>query len=333
MTGEHSYYQMADFKSIIEEEINQKPIEISEFEDGIQHNTFRVRYEEHNDVVFQFAVSSGRELKLLRKNFFWYNRLQDSGLPIPIVRSDGVRCLDNTWYIVTDYLDGENAERDVTPERTRNAGRHLAMLHNSYGLCEDSKLLEVHNSRASLVENNYKNWIRDTFSQSVERFRNNNLEIADKLSDIKYSIGDSIPDDFDNVLCHNDYSPDNLLFIDDQVTGIIDFDLAYIGDRHRDIVDSANSFWMHSPNSDWNPRDKFYQGYNDVKELKENFWEREKLYRFETQVVTVSYLSDLDILTPRQEEFYSRSIMNDLRRFNKDETESPPQGEYETSDK
>jgi Ser/Thr protein kinase RdoA (MazF antagonist) len=167
-----------------------------------------------------------------------------------------------------------------------------------------------------IIENDYEHWISDMFRQSVERFRDNNLEIADELDNIKYSIGESVPTDFDNVLCHNDYSPDNILFENDQVTGIIDFDVAYIGDRNRDIVDGANSFWMHSPNTDWNPRDKFYDGYKHVRKLGNNFWESERFYRFETQVVTVSYLTHLNILTPRQEEFYSNEIMKALRRLN-----------------
>jgi aminoglycoside phosphotransferase (APT) family kinase protein len=305
---------MTDFRNIIAEEVGGEPEEVSKFSEGSQHETFRVKYDGEK-VVFQFAVSRGRKRRLLYRNAFWYEILDGLELPVPSVLSDGVRRRGDVWYFVTDFLDGENAEHNVTERRVRNAGRNLAMLHESYEV-DGMKFCEVDGSEVSLVEEDYSGWIREMYRESIERFRDNGMnDLADDLEAVEGTFDRSVPTNFESVVCHNDYSPDNVLFRGDEVTGIIDFDIAYVGDRYRDVVTGANGFWMHEPTADWSPRDVFYGGYEEVCEFGDGFWSAERFYRFETQVVTVSYLVDMGILTEEQAEFYAMRIRDALERF------------------
>lgn len=208
---------MTDFRDIIAGEVGGEPEEVSKFSEGLQHETFRVEYD-GEEAVFQFAVSRGRKRRLLYKNAFWYEMLDGLGLPVPSVLSDGVRRSGDVWYFVTDFLDGENAERDVTEGRVRNAGRNLAMLHESCEV-EGVKFCEVDGSEVSLVDVDYGDWLREMFRESIERFRDDGMnDLADDLEAVEGTFDRSVPTDFESVVCHNDYSPDNVLFRGDEDT-------------------------------------------------------------------------------------------------------------------
>ena len=106
--------------------------------------------------------------------------------------------------------------------------------------------------------------------------------------------------------------PDNTIYLDGEVNGIIDMDYAFSGLDTRNIVKSANSFWMHDPTKDW-PREKFYEGYSEERPLPENFEEIEELFRVETLVQLVASLIDMEVLTEDQVEFYEEKIGGGFR--------------------
>jgi aminoglycoside phosphotransferase (APT) family kinase protein len=116
------------------------------------------------------------------------------------------------------------------------------------------------------------------------------------------------------VLCHDDFSPDNLLFEGEAVTGVLDFDLARAGHPHRDLVKAANAFWMHDPAADWDVRGAVYRGYRAAAGLGDSFAEREPLYRVETLVEILAGMLDLDALPAAERAVYGRRLREAVER-------------------
>lgn len=304
-------------ESIIKKEIDLQPQRVTEIDEGIQHTTFEVVSEEAK-YILQFTDNEGRELNLLHKNAYWYNRLEDSRLPTPEVLSDGVERFEDKWYILVESLPGEDAGEDITKKRTTQAGQNLAKLHN-YESFENFGFPEVsENGDVSVTSSNYQEWLIDMFEDSIDRFSEHDLDsLSGKLQSISEEFKSEIPSNLDLVICHNDYSPDNILYDEnDRLTGIVDFDISYVGHRHRDTAKAANSFWMHDPLVSWDVRETFYRGYNEVSELDESFYQNEGFYRLESLVVTISYLIDLGLLSEEEKvSFYENAIEDVIESF------------------
>ncbi len=134
------------------------------------------------------------------------------------------------------------------------------------------------------------------------------------MSDLFDQFVETLPEEFRPVFCHNDYSPDNVLFEGETVTGIVDFDRATANDGQRALVKAGNCFWMHDPDADWNVRESFYDGYRELRELDGSFERNEPFYRVETLTNIVAGLLDMDELTEHEMEFYSEQISEAVER-------------------
>lgn len=225
---------------------------------------------------------------------------------------------DDKWYILVEALPGEDAGQSITKQKTIQAAKNLAKLHN-YGTFDDFGFPEVDDKGSvNIADSSYEEWITDNFEESIERFsQRGQKSLSNKLQSISAEFEDHIPKEYGLVICHNDYSPDNVLYNKrDELTGVIDFDISYIGHSHRDVAKAANSFWMHDPLVDWNVRKTFYQGYDEVGELGPPFYKNEEFYRLESLVVTISYLIELGLLSEdKKVRFYEESIYDALKRL------------------
>lgn len=304
-------------EDIIKSELNFVPKNLSEIQEGIRHETYRVELNSENYII-QISENPHEDLKLLRQKLYWYNVLHDSNLPTPKPFTDEVKKSDDIWYILVEELLGQDADQNINKNRVLEAGRYLAKLHQ-YREFEDFGLTKItDNGNVNISNPNHANWISTMFQDSIKRFEKHNLmSLSKDLNQISKQVNERVPRTFDSVICHNDYSPDNVLYNkDDELTGIIDFDIAYRGDRNRDIAKSANSFWMHDPMVNWDVRDTFYRGYTDIHELDSSFDQIERFYRLETLVVTISHLIELDILREDSKiKFYEDSIYDALKRL------------------
>ena len=78
----------------------------------------------------------------------------------------------------------------------------------------------------------------------------------------------------------------------------------------RNIVHSANAFWMHDPGADWNIRKIFYKGYKEEKEFDEDFYELEPIYRVQTLIELIAGMIKMDELNEEEIEFYEEKIVD-----------------------
>lgn len=304
-----------DSYAMVERELGERPARVEPIEEGLKHDSYRVncggeRY------VLQVA-RGGEGVEALRRGLFWYVAFRNSGVPVPGVVTDSVQTLDGTAYILVEHLPGETAERDVCPERVRDAGRYLARIHDFETFDRAGRLR--FDGGTSVVEafeaGSLKRWVQQRVERRAEILRDRGLEtVGQEVERVFNRVGSDLPEEFEAVLCHNDYSADNVLFRDGAVTGVLDFDYAYAGHRHRDLAKAANGFWMHDPAAGWDVRAVFYEGYREETELDDSFERLEPLYRAETHAGTVASLLEMGELSESERGFYAGTIRDALER-------------------
>ncbi len=298
-----------EIASIVEREVGESPFSVVRVDEGLLHETYDVSCETGR-YVLQFD-SDGERDDSLRRGYNCYITLCDSDIPVPEVVTETVTSDDGRGYTIVEKLQGTTGEKDISPERTRNAGRVLARTHEFERFDEagwlrfEGRELTVESFEAEGL----REWVLENVAESSTCLQNGGLETAGTdVEDVFDRFGGTLPEAFRPVFCHNDYSPDNVLFEDDAVTGVIDFDRAAANNAQRALTKAANCFWMHDPNADWNVRETFYDGYRERRNVDSTFERNEPLYRVETLANIVAALLDMDELSEYETGFYAEQI-------------------------
>lgn len=302
-----------------ERELDTPPERIERVEEGLLHETYEIRAD-GEWYVLQFAGDEDDDEDSLRRGLAWYRRLADSEIPVPQVVTETIQEFEGHQYTLVERLPGTTGERDITPARTRNAGRYLARIHRHQSF-ETVGWLQVEDGQVSVRPFDAESlrqrrqhsiaWAADTLREAGPDLQ----QVAARLDALLAEHGDRFPADVDPVLCHDDFSPDNVLFEGDEVVGIIDFDRTRADHAQRDLTAAANAFWMHDPTADWNVRESFYEGYRAVADLDSSFERNEPLYRVETLAWTVASMETLGELSAYEREFYSERLLRAIERF------------------
>lgn len=302
--------------SIVEKELGEPPVCVKQIEEGLIHQTFELRC--NDDVyILQLSESGEKRRDALKRGLHWYLLLADSEIPVPSVVTETVRDVDDRCYMLVERLPGKSAERDISREKVRNAGRYLAKIHDyrSFETAGRIRFDDQGLTVSEFPEGDLARRIRRSIEECARTLQEGGLTAAgNAVCGLRDSVGTVVPDEFQPVLCHDDYTADNVLFQDGDVTGILDFDNAYAGHSHRDLAKAANGFWMHDPGSDWNVRGEFYEGYRDEIALDDSFERDEPFYRAETHAGTIADLLRGDVLSDYEKEFYSETILQAVER-------------------
>jgi aminoglycoside phosphotransferase (APT) family kinase protein len=303
--------------TIVARELDQPPVRVERVEEGLLHETYRVRCG-GTDYVLQFASGADEErADSLRRGVACYAALQDTEVPVPSLVTTPTAEFEGRRYALVEALPGASGERDVSPARARAAGRTLARIHDAVAFdttgwlrVEGTELVAEPCSEPGRVQKR----LRDVRGDAVT-LRDAGLTAAgDAVSalfareDVRFPAVDR------PVLCHGDYSPDNVLFRGDEVTGVLDFDRAHAGHRQRDLAAAGNAFWMHDPCSDWDPREAVYDGYRAETDPGASFERAEPLYRAETLTRTIAGMVELGELSAYETAFYDDHIQKAVDR-------------------
>ena len=285
--------------------------EIQEISEGLKHETYRATVD-GKEYIIQFSGDEYDDHASLKHCLNMYELLSDT-VKVPQAVTREVQEINGQKYTVVEKLEGESGEKNISPEKTRKAGKELAKIHNHTTL-EKEGWIEFTSEGLEIVEfeeGNLKNHYLTELEGKLEILREEGLEeLADKVQNFIEKRKEDWPENFTPVICHDDFTPDNTIYLDGEVNGIIDMDYAFSGLDTRNIVKAANSFWMHDPVKDW-PREKFYKGYSEERPLPENFSELEELFRVETLVQLVASLIDMEVLSEDQIEFYEERILEE----------------------
>lgn len=317
---------MDDVAAVVERELGERPGTVRRIEEGLIHDSFAVRCDGDAYVV-QRSRDHGDLGNPLGHGLACYLALADADVPVPGVVTDEPVEFDGRRYAVVERLPGETGERNVSPERVRNAGRCLARIHRQRTFDEagwfsldggdpgdrsfDGDAVTVH----GFDEGSLAGRSRRKLAENGDRLREFGLETAGRrLPDPFDRERPDLPGTFEPVLCHGDFTPDNVLFEGDAVSGVVDFDFARAGHAHRDLALAANGFWMHDPCADWDVRRTLYDGYREVRSLDGSFERTEPLYRVETLADVVASLLEMGELSAGEREFYAERLVAAIDR-------------------
>ncbi len=305
--------ETTEIKELAEKHLPNKVEEVKEISKGLMHETYSLETSE-KDYILQFEGESENAEGNLENNLDAYKFLQNSDVPVPGLITGKINEFEGRPYMIVDKLPGKTIEKNITAERVRESGKMLAKLHKQAGFehegwvdLEEQKLYEF--DQGSLKQRTF-----DELEDKLDVFRQEGWEdLVHRIENFFEANRDEFVEDFEPVLCHADFSPDNLLWQDGEVTGVIDFDYVHSSYALRDLTHSANCFWTYDPGADWNIREKFYEGYREVREIEE-FEEKERLYRIETLVWLVASMIELEVLDEDEKEFYRKQIIEEISR-------------------
>lgn len=311
----------ADIEAIARLELGTSPERVRWIEEGLLHETYELACD-GREYVLQFVADTDDRRDSLRRGAYWYAALSGTSVPVPALASDGVGTYDGRAYVLAERCPGETAKRAVSPARTRRAGGCLARIHEARTF-ERAGWLRVADGTVSVdpfEASSHAAHVADVASESAATLREHGLaEAGTALAALVDRLATDLPAAVTPVLCHGDFSPNNVLFDGDALTGVVDFDRAHAGAAARDLARAGNAFWTHDPGADWSVRETLYEGYRSVRSPGERFAALEPLYRIETQAGAVAGMLELDALSASEREFYAEDLRETARDIAADE--------------
>ncbi|WP_248908181.1 phosphotransferase enzyme family protein [Halocatena marina] len=295
---------------IAQQELGGPSVEIGRPPEGL-HETYTLTYDDTGYIV-QFLGDRDEHDDSLARGLSCYRLLADSGVPVPTPVTETVHELDGRRYTVVERLTGTTGKLDISPQRVHNAGQRLAQIHNSLDFDQPGTL--SFDGLDSVVEP----FCEGDWCDRIERQMRAKITILldagltparDAIAQRLDGILSVIPATFTPVLCHGDFSPDNVLFRGENVVGVLDFDRSYVGHALWDLTVSATAFWMHDPGGKWTVRDDFYDGYCSRRSITDRFERIEPLYRVATLARGVAGLINSRGLSEYEREFYTDAII------------------------
>lgn len=305
----------------VEKVFGKTPENVERIEEGLMHETYSLKVE-GQEFILQFSGKDDQHHSALNHCLKMYELLEGT-VPVPKPVTKEVLEIEGEQFIIVEKIPGISGEQNISPEKTRKAGKALAKTHNFTEFEKEGwikfrggkgpqKLLENIEIEA-FKEQNLKEKKLKELEEKLETLDKIGLEqVAERTEKFIEEHREIFPTKFGSVLVHNDFTPDNVIYRDETISGIIDFDYAYSGLDARNIVKSANGFWMHDPGADRDIRKNFYDGYREVRSLPENFEELEKFFRIETLVHLIGSMIQLDELSDEELDFYRKEILKEL---------------------
>lgn len=173
------------------------------------------------------AKQIGPEIKLL-------NYLQKNKFPCPTpipLRSNGyILRYDDKEIVIYSFIDGKHF-KELTEIQLKNAAKHLAKLHNLTSKFRPKYFKIIEPNNISSVHNNIK--------LAKKLAKENNLDITSNVHFIQDRLSKiHIPSNLRKGICHGDPDWNNLLFSNNNLVGLIDFDWA----RDDILINDLNSY-------------------------------------------------------------------------------------------
>jgi fructosamine-3-kinase len=296
-----------EIRELFQETTNMRTKEVNFVSDGLIHQTYDVETKQDSYIL---QLAEPKKEKALRRKVISFSKLEKSQVPVPEVitpiKTGEVKGEEKKFYIA-EKISGSNPEKGLESDLAKKIGGLLAKVHETQKFEKPCWLDPEGNmfQHSDFEEGSRNNWILKKVREDAEVLRNNGFgEKADEIENFFQEHGEKLPKDFQAVMCHGDYSPDNILIQGKEITGILDFDYTYSGHRQRDLVKSANAFWLENIEI----RKKLYEGYKKETEIGENFGQNEAIYRLETLQRIIASLFELeeDLTEEKLEEFHKK---------------------------
>lgn len=197
--------------------------------------------------------------------------VQREGVPCPAVRqyeSRAIRLLDDgTAYMVMGFVNGKTAGPGELSHRQMNSlGSACGLMHRAFSRLPVRTVLGYPlDSTAFLAAlwTNYHERMRELTPDMPGAYREALSLQEPILKQLSVTFLDKLP----RGIAHEDFTSDNLLFLQDSLSAIIDFDRNQYGFLWHDIARALLSFALHEGKLDCRKVLAFLEGYSQYRNL------------------------------------------------------------------
>ena len=237
-------------------------IELVGIKSGIENTNYLVKTSRQKYILTIFEKRTRQED--LPFFFDLMNHLNANGIKCPqvIKTKDGeyFKLLKNKPASFTSFIDGEVLKR-IEPNHCAELGRSMALFHNA------SSSLKIDRNN----EMGFKNF--DVLIKKLEKNENKSNDIPiklinDELEFLKKNISFELP----RGIIHADLFPDNVFFIDNSLSGIIDFYFSCNDYFAYEIAICINAWCFEENSNEFNisKAKKLLSSYNEVRALTDD---------------------------------------------------------------
>ena len=205
----------------------------------------------------------------------------NTNIPVPDLLKSGK--INYGRYILREVVPGESLKSYL--KRRKNVKN---ILYQAGQILAEMHCIEFENKGLFTPDFSVKKY--EIFSKSEYNSFLNKLYKGKLISKREYSLLDRVDVDYyfdyQNVLCHSDYSPNNILVKEGSIVSIIDMEWACSAPFMDDLA-SFDLFLELESLSD--AIDSYYEGYNSVRQVDKFFFENLDFYKFYRLLTMLSY--------------------------------------------
>lgn len=227
----------------------------------------------------------------LKRGILGLQMQQDEDIPVPEIVDYSLE----EPYLITETVPGETLEETSNEDIYRHAGSLIAKLHSQDHGYDSFGLMNVEDEE--LVPAGKQTWkeglnsIFHTYMSGAQKMVN--MGEAAKI-DIHYdNKKEDIPANIEPALSHFDFTTDNIIQNNQEVTGVLDWDMIRTADPDLEVIMTENRL-----RRDGLPFEAFRQGYEQERK-PELETETENLYNF---ISKISKLSELQYMRETHDE-------------------------------
>ncbi len=245
-----------------------------------KHGAINLCYIVNDAYVLRFEVLEEHENFRFSGEKMAYDRLQQSGLPVPqVITLDTSKMLAPYAYLITTKLPGmpliDSWQTMSLPEREQaatEAGRYLAMMHTQtfddgfYKLCD--RVTDPFTTWSDYVW-----WFFREYASLLLQKRLIDAAVIQRAEQVLTRCKSLLTQITLGALVHADYHAENLLVENGHITAVIDFE-------HAKAADPAWDFRIYEQWEDECPgfRAGLYGGYQQIRPFDDHHFLRVRLY-------------------------------------------------------
>ncbi|MAC61548.1 MAG: homoserine kinase [SAR116 cluster bacterium] len=233
-------------------------IKMIEIEEGIENSNYKIITNKNNYILTIY------EKRVNEKDLPYFinlmEHLHQNGIncPQPLSDKNGLKLqnIKKKKSLIVSFLSG-NAIQNINTEHCYELGRSLANFH-----IQGLKFNEIRQNDLG-----YKSWL-DLFNKSIKNSKNNNEYNFAKVKNIIVETVNNWPMDLQKGSIHADLFPDNVFFIGNKLSGIIDFYFACYDILAYDLSICINS-WCFNENGNFliERAQSIVTGYESIRKL------------------------------------------------------------------
>lgn len=235
---------------------------------GLLNMKWRVSTEKGELLVKQYSPKRFRREQIERIEYALQRQitLEKNGVPCPLLWQSGgrvIRCLDDTTaYMVMDFRSGKTENHDtITITQMRSLGSTCAVMHRAFSQLptHSAKSLPVFGGYTmDLLWDNFNSRVMKCSSEASVEYRKALFALEPILKQLSPELFDKFPKGF----AHEDFQPGNILFDEDCVSAVVDFDRNCFSYIWHDIGRAILSFALEGNKMNVEKVCAFLEGYS-----------------------------------------------------------------------